>query len=255
MEVVFGVAVVVDKLKGLAEGMLFNVVVSGTAAVVTAAVVGSATLVVISGIVVDTGTLFSSLAVDVVGAVVVVVGGTVVLSVVCAGLREGYIKLASDANDSCILELSVGKILEGRRGDVYNICAVVVGTVVVSIMVCVANVVTLVTLTGTVVDVAVVPVFAFAGGTVLGTVVVGTDVVVSVVLVDSSETDEMGESTKLSYGVPVTNVVIFGVTSTNSVGSGLGVEVRELRSANSFPMVRCCKVCSEDISSSTLKGF
>lgn len=45
------------------------------------------------------------------------------------------------------------------------------------------------------------------------------------------------------------------MTSTISVGSGLGVEVRELRSANSFPMVRFCKVCSEDISSSTLKGF
>lgn len=198
-----GILVVVGKLKGMAEGTLFGVVVvSGTAAFVTDEVVGSGTLVVVVTVVVDTGTVFSVLALDVVGATVVVVGGIVVPSVVCAVLTVPDINCASDANDSCILELSVGKMFEGRSGDVYNLGVVVVGTVavVVSTVVCVVIVVTVVILTGigVVVGVATVAVFAFAGDTETGVVVIGTDVVVSVLVFNASEVDETGESIKLS---------------------------------------------------------
>lgn len=49
-------------------------------------------------------------------------------------------------------------------------------------------------------------------------------------------------------------MVNFGVTTTK-FDSGSAVEVRELRSANSFPIVPFCKVLSEEISSSTLSGL
>lgn len=98
-----------------------------------------------------------------------------------------------------------------------------------------------------VVPTVVVVVFAVV---VVGVVVVGTVVVIGVV----DLVIKMGASTRFSAGVPVRYVVSFGVTTTNLVDSGSGVEVRELRSANSLPIVRCCNDCSSDICSSTLTG-
>lgn len=49
-------------------------------------------------------------------------------------------------------------------------------------------------------------------------------------------------------------MVSFGVTTTR-FDSGSAVEVRELSSANSFPIVPFCKVDSEEISSNTLSGL
>lgn len=65
----------------------------------------------------------------------------------------------------------------------------------------------------------------------------------------------MGASTRFSAGVPVMYVVSFGVTTTTLADSGSGVEVREFRSANSFPIVRFCNVCSSDICSNTFRGL
>lgn len=88
-------------------------------------------------------------------------------------------------------------------------------------------------------------------------VIVVVVVVVVVVVIDFEVVGEvkMGASIRFSAGVPVRYVVSFGVTTTNLVESGSGVEVRELRSANSLPIVRCCNVCSSDICSSTFSGL